>query len=109
VENQAQSTGQAAAQIQAQLDEAKTVARQVKSLMENAASEWTQVKSKTTAQCARLEQVSKDLEDRFAWRVIIWWAVCILLAVGLGYSFEIIAHPPQKHLEAGSVRQQRQK
>jgi hypothetical protein len=92
VESHVQSTSQAARQIQAQLDDAKTVAKQIKSLMENAASEWTQVKSKTTAQCARLEQVSKDLEDRVAWRVIIWWAVCILLAFGLEYSFGIMAH-----------------
>lgn len=90
VESHAQATGQAARQIQAQLDDAKTVAKQIKSLMENAESEWTQVKSKTTVQCARLEQVSKDLEDRFAWRIIIWWAVCILLAVGLGYSLRIM-------------------
>jgi hypothetical protein len=92
VEGHAQSTDQVAMQIQAQLDDAKTVAKQIKSLMENAASEWTHIKSKTTAQCARLEQVSKDLENRFAWRVIIWWADCILLAVGLGYSFGIMAH-----------------
>ena len=39
MENHAQSTGQATAQIQAQLDEAKTVADQIKSLMKNAETE----------------------------------------------------------------------
>jgi hypothetical protein len=109
VESHAQSTGQAARQVQAQLDDAKAVAKQIKSLMETAASEWSQIKGRTTAQCTRLEQVSKDLEDRFAWRVIIWWAVCIVLAVGLGYSFGIMAHQPLKHLEAVSGQQQHQR
>lgn len=49
VESHAQSTGQAARQVQAQLDDAKAVAKQIKSLMETAASEWSQIKGRTTA------------------------------------------------------------
>jgi hypothetical protein len=44
-------------------------AKRVKNLMESAASEWENIKASTTAQCERLEQVSNDLQDRFAWRV----------------------------------------
>jgi hypothetical protein len=29
------------------------------------------IKASTTAQCERLEQVSNDLQDRFAWRVML--------------------------------------
>ncbi|MEI6389987.1 MAG: hypothetical protein WCT12_02680 [Verrucomicrobiota bacterium] len=32
----------------------------------------------------RLEQVSNDLQDRFAWRVILRTVVWLLLALGIG-------------------------
>jgi hypothetical protein len=52
--------------------------------MESAASEWENIKASATAQCERLEQVSNDLQDRFAWRVILRTAVWLLLALGIG-------------------------
>ncbi|MGA2281101.1 MAG: hypothetical protein ABSG80_12445 [Verrucomicrobiota bacterium] len=74
----------AANQIQLQLDDAKFVAKHIKSLMERATAQWEVIKADTTAQCERLEQVSDDLQDRFAWRKIIWWAAWTLVAFGLG-------------------------
>jgi hypothetical protein len=84
VEVHIQATRQAAEQIQVQLADAEAVAKRVKALMESAASEWRNTKTSTTAQCERLEQVSNDLQDRFAWRVILRTAVWLLLALGIG-------------------------
>jgi hypothetical protein len=84
VEIHIQATRQTAEQIQVQLADAEAVAKRVKDLMESAASEWRSIKASTTAQCERLEQVSHDLQDRFAWRVILRTAVWLLLALGYG-------------------------
>jgi hypothetical protein len=79
-----QATRQAAEQIEGQLADAEAVAKRVKTLIENAASEWEKIKANTTVQCERLEQVSNDLQDRCAWRVILRTAVWLLLALGIG-------------------------
>ena len=84
VEIHVQATRQVAEQIQMQLCDAEAVAKRIKSLMENAASEWKGIKASTTAQCERLEQVSNDLQDRFAWRVILRAALWLWLALGIG-------------------------
>ncbi len=84
VEIHVQATRQAAEQIQMQLADAEAVAKRVKSLMESAVSEWKGIKANTTAQCERLERVSNDLQDRFAWRVILWTAASLLVALGCG-------------------------
>jgi len=84
VEIHIQATQQASEQMQVQLADAEAVAKRVKTLMESAASEWEKIKANTTAHCERLEQVSNDLQDRFAWRVILRTAVWLLLALGIG-------------------------
>ena len=84
VEIHIQATRQAAEQINMQLADAEAVAKRVKSLMESAVSEWKGIKASTTAQGERLEQVSNDLQDRFAWRVILRTAIWLLLALGIG-------------------------
>jgi hypothetical protein len=56
----------------------------LKDLMESAVSEWTSIRASTTAQCVRLEQVSNDLQDRFAWRVMLRSVAWFLLALGYG-------------------------
>ena len=85
VEIHIQATRQTAEQIQVQLADAEAVAKRVKDLMESAASEWKGIKASTMAQCERLEQVSNDLQDRFAWRVILWTAASLWVALGFGY------------------------
>jgi hypothetical protein len=85
VEIHIQAMRQDAEQIQVQLSDAEAVAKRAKTLMESAVSEWENVKASTTAQCERLEQVSNDLQDRFAWRVILRTAFWLLLAVGIGF------------------------
>jgi len=67
-----------------QLADAEVVASRIKSLMESAASEWRGIKGSTTAQCERLEQVSNNLQDRFAWRVMLRSVAWFLLALGYG-------------------------
>ena len=84
IEIHIQATRQAAEQIQVQLADAEAVAKRVNDLMESAVSEWTSIKASTTAQCERLEQVSNDLQDRFAWRVMLRTAVWLVLALGIG-------------------------
>jgi hypothetical protein len=74
----------AANQIQVQLDDAKFVAKYIKSVMDSAASRWEDIRASTTAQCERLEQVSNDLQDRFAWRVILEMAIWFSLVLGIG-------------------------
>ena len=83
VEIHVQATRQAAEQINVQLADAEAVAKRVKSLMESAVSEWRGIKASTTAQCERLEQISDDLQDRFAWRVILQLAIFFLLVSGI--------------------------
>jgi hypothetical protein len=83
VEIHVQATRQAAEQIQMQLADAEAVAQKIKSLMESAVSEWRGIKASTTAQCERLEQISDDLQDRFAWRVILQLAIFFLLVSGI--------------------------
>jgi hypothetical protein len=84
VEIHIQATRQAADKIQVQLADAEAVARRVKSLMEGATSEWQVIKASTTLQCERLGQVSDDLQDRFAWRVMLRSVAWFLLALGYG-------------------------
>jgi hypothetical protein len=84
VEIHIQAIRQAADQIKVQLADAEAVASRIKSLMESAASEWENIKASTTAQCERLEQVSNDLQDRFAWRVMLRSVAWFLLALGYG-------------------------
>jgi len=84
VESHVQATRQAAEEIKAQLADAEAVAGRVKALMEDAATEWNGIKASTSAQCERLQQVSDDLQDRFAWRVILHMVLWISLAVGFG-------------------------
>ena len=79
----------AAEQIQAQLAAAEKVAGRVKLLMDGAVSEWNSEKTRMSIQCEWLEKVSNDLQNRFAWQTIMWWAVTILLAFGLGYCLAI--------------------
>jgi polyhydroxyalkanoate synthesis regulator phasin len=84
VEIHIQATRQAAEQIQVQLANAEAVAKRVKDLMESAEFEWESIKASTTAQCERLEQVSNDLQDRFALRVMLRSLAWFLLALGYG-------------------------
>jgi inorganic triphosphatase YgiF len=86
-EKHGQTIQQAVMHIKLQIVDAEIVARQVKLQMGDAASEWREIKTSTTAQCKRLEEVSNDLQDRFAWRVIIWWAAGLSVAFGLGCCF----------------------
>ena len=84
VEIHVQAARQAAEQINVQLADAEAVAKRVKSLMESAVSEWKGIKASTTAQCERLEQISNDLQDRFAWRAMLRSVAWFLLALGYG-------------------------
>jgi hypothetical protein len=86
-EKHGQTIQQAVMHIKLQIMDAELVTRRVILQMENAASEWREIKTSTTAQCKRLEEVCKDLQDRFAWRVIIWWAAGVTIIFGLGYCF----------------------
>jgi hypothetical protein len=75
---------QAATKISGELTEAEAVARRVKSLMEDAAGEWRGIKAVTNAQCRHLEEISNNLQDRFAWRMMLRSAAWFLLALGYG-------------------------
>ena len=81
----AKNNEQNARQIQAHLADAEAVAGRVKSLMESAAHEWKGLQASTQTQCQQLQEISESLQDRFAWRMIIWWAAWMLVAFGLGY------------------------
>jgi hypothetical protein len=81
-------------QIQAQLDVAEEVAGRVKSLMAHATSQWEHVRARATAECERLRQISNDLDNRFAWRVMLQFAAFFALVVG----FSVLAgHYLWKH------------
>jgi hypothetical protein len=80
----AKTTLEAAEKIQAQLADAEAVAKRAKSLMESAAMEWSILRAETKEQCERLQQISDDLQDRFAWQVILEQTIFILLVLGFG-------------------------
>ena len=80
----AKTVEKAASQMQAQFDDAKYVARQIKTLMDSAASRWEDIRASTADQCKQLEQVSDDLQNRFAWRVILEMAIWFSLVLGIG-------------------------
>ena len=84
LEAHAKAIQTAAEQIQAQLAVAEKVAGRVKSLMDGAVSEWNGAKARMSVQCERLEQISNDLQDRFAWRVMLKMAIGFLLVLGFG-------------------------
>jgi hypothetical protein len=84
LEAHAKAIQTAAEQIQAQLAVAETVAWRVKSLMDSAVSEWNGAKARMSVQCERLEKISNDLQDRFAWRVMLRSVAWFLLALGYG-------------------------
>lgn len=69
----------AANQIQAQLDVAEEVAGRVKSLMANATSQSEHVRARAAVECDRLHEISNDLQDRIAWRVMLRWSIFFLL------------------------------
>jgi hypothetical protein len=89
LEAHAKAIQTAAEQIQAQLALAEKVAGRVKSVMDGTVSEWNGAKARMSIQCERLKEVSNDLQSRFAWQTIMWWAVSVLLAFGLGYCLAI--------------------
>ena len=80
----AKTVENAASQIQARFEDAEFVAKSIKSLMDRAASQWEVIKADIKVQCDQLEQISDDLQDRFAWRVILEFAAFFLLVLGLG-------------------------
>lgn len=86
VEISVRTTCHAAEQIQMQLADAEAVAKQVKSLMESAASECESIKTSARAQCARLEQVTNHLDSRFAWRVLLTALFWVSLVIVFGRS-----------------------
>lgn len=75
---------QAAKKISGEIDSTEAVAGRVKSLMENASVEWRGIKAVTNAQCRHLEEISNQLQDRFAWRVMLRSVAWFLLALGYG-------------------------
>lgn len=89
----AEISRQSAEKIRAELADAEAVAKRIKSLMDAAASEWQGIKASTTEQCRHLEEISGNLEDRFAWRMILWWAAWSLVVLGLGYCAAINSIP----------------
>jgi hypothetical protein len=86
-EKHGQTIQQAVMHIKLQIVDAEIVARRVKSQMENASSEWREIKTSTTVQCKRLEDVSNDLQNRFGWQVILLIGAGLLVAFGFGYCF----------------------
>src|ERR1017187_9833683 len=84
LENHAKLTHQTAEKIRAPLAAAEAVAKQVKVQMESAVSEWNDIKSSTKDQCEGLQQVSNELQHRFAWRVLLRSVAWFLLALGYG-------------------------
>ena len=83
-EKHGQTIQQAVMHIKLQIVDAELVARRVILQMEEAESEWRNVKTSTVAQCKRLAEVSSDLQDRFAWRVMLRSVAWFLLALGYG-------------------------
>lgn len=79
----ARTIEQSANQIQAQLDVAEEIAGRVKALIAEATSQWEHVRARATAECERLRQISNDLDNRFAWRVMLQFAIFFLLVSGI--------------------------
>jgi hypothetical protein len=88
-ENQAKANQQAAHSIQIRIDDAEMVLQNLTALLNKGAGELKGFQASAKAECDRLQQVSNNLQDRFAWQTILWWGACVLLAFGLGYSLAL--------------------
>jgi hypothetical protein len=71
-------------QIQTKFNEAEAVARRIRDQMETAETEWVGIKTAVRVQCEQLKTISGELQDRFAWRVILRTTFWLLLALGFG-------------------------
>ena len=84
VANHATTVKQVTGEIRSKIRDAEAVAERTKVLMENATAEWQEIKATVTIQCERLQQISDELQERFAWRQILWAAFWFLLTLGFG-------------------------
>ncbi len=92
VELHTNTTTQVVQRIQTQHGDAEVVARNVKTLMENAASEWQSIKTSTMTERERLEKVAQDLDDRFAWQQFLWSVFWSVLTFGFGLVLGLSVH-----------------
>ena len=83
-ELQIQSLQQAVEQINRSLTIAETAAKRVITLLDSVTTVWESIKTSTVTQCGHLEDISDDLQDRFAWRVMLRSVAWFLLAIGYG-------------------------
>lgn len=83
-EQQIQALQQAVEQINRKLVYAETAAKRVIALMDSVTAVWEDIKTITESQCRQLEKISDELQDRFAWRVMLRSVAWFLLALGYG-------------------------
>lgn len=83
-ELQIQSLQQAVEQVNRKVANAETAAKRVIALLDSVTAVWENIKTSTTTQCKHLEEISSDLQDRFAWRVMLRSVAWFLLALGYG-------------------------
>ncbi len=80
----AESIQQAAAKIRTRLTDAEASALRVRTLMDNAEHKWEVLKTATENQCDQLGKISESLQDRFAWRQILWAVFWFALTLAFG-------------------------
>ena len=80
--------------IKFKLAEAERVAGKVNASLEKGVSEWKGIRTSATAQCQELRQVCDDLQNRFAWQVILEKTIWFLVILGNGILAGHYAWPP---------------
>lgn len=78
------AVNEATANMQAQLRNAEAVAEQIKGQLTGGVLEWNKARSDFAAERERLEQVSRELEERLTWREWLWYACLVTGLVGIG-------------------------
>ena len=81
---QTNAMNQAANKVQAQLDNAETVAEQIKSQLEAGVIEWKRARADFEEERHKLERARKELDARVNRRDWLWFIVIIIGLIGIG-------------------------
>src|SRR2546430_7240185 len=81
---QANAMNQAASKVQAQLNNAETVAEQIKTQLEAGVIDWRKARADFEEERQKLERARKEMDARVNRRDWLWFIVVIIGLIGIG-------------------------
>lgn len=79
-----ETVNQASVSIRNHLWETQEAAKRITNSLDIGASEWNRAKAGLVTECKKLQEVCRDLDNRVAWRQLLWFGVGFALAFFLG-------------------------